>query len=210
MWNNPQITQNIIKNIGQHLYCSKNFNNVRAKPWRLLFWDYWDDFKQVNVGWKLATKSIKARLYEEISSVHTIYNRYVQKAIKHWFKAPPVKKTRRNQDEAELFQDRIVVSARESVTPLKLQKAGDSGDWVVEKSNKHLYQGNELVALDPFRTETNLYHLVHRDDTKNCPKKVTRCEYCKILFTNADIVLIKTKGKIDSSLVQKRGKKNVM
>ena len=133
-----------------------------------------------------------------------------KKPLNAGLKASPVKKTRRNQDEAELFQDRIVVSARESVTPLKLQKAGDSGDWVVEKSNKFLYEGNELVALDPFCTETNLYHLVHRDDTKNYPKKVTRCEYCKIIFTNADIVLIKTKGKIDSSLVQKCGKKNVM
>ena len=149
----------------------------------------------------------EARSYEKVSSVHTIYNRYVQKAIKRWFKAPPVKKARRNQDEAELFQDRIFVSARESVTPLKLQKAGGTGDWVVEKSSKPRYQEKELVALDTFRTETNLYHLVHRDDTKNCPKKVTRSEYCKILFTNADIVLIKTKGKI---LVQKRGKKNVM
>ena len=110
-------------------------------------------------------------------------------------KAPPVKKTRRNQDEAELFQDCIAVSARKSVTPLKLRKAGDTGDWIVEKSNKPRYQGNELVALDLFRTETNLYHLVHRDDTKNCPQKVTRFEYCKVLFTNANTVLIKAKGK---------------
>ena len=51
-------------------------------------------------------------------------------------KAPPVKKTRRNQDEAELFQDRTAVSVRESVTPLKLQKAGDTENWIVEKSNK--------------------------------------------------------------------------
>ena len=43
------------------------------------------------------------------------------------FKAPPVKKIR-NQDEAELFQNCIVVSAREIVTPLELQKAGDTGD----------------------------------------------------------------------------------
>ena len=104
-------------------------------------------------------------------------------------------KARRNQDEAELFQDRIAVSARESVIPLKLYKAGHTGDWVVEKSNKLRHQRNELVALDPFCTETNLYHLLHRDDTKNCPQKVTRCEYCKTLFINADIVLIKTKVK---------------
>ena len=58
------------------------------------------------------------------------------------------------------------------VTPLKLQKTGNTGDWVVEKPNKPRYQGNELVALDPFCTETSLYYLAHRDDTKNCPKKL--------------------------------------
>ena len=138
----------------------------------------------------------KARSYEESFSVHTTYNRYVQKAIKHWFKSNAVKKTRRNQDETKVFRDRIVVSARKSVTQLKQQKAGDTGDWVVEKSNKPRYQENELVALDPFRTEANLYHLVHHDDTKSCPPKFTRC---KILFTNAYIVLIKTKEKTQFS-----------
>ena len=88
--------------------------------------------------------------------------------------------------EVELFQDRIVVSARESVTPLKLQKAGDTGNWVIKKSKKPGYQGKKLVVLHPFHMETNLYHLVYRDDTKSCPQKVTRCEYCKILFTIAN------------------------
>ena len=50
-------------------------------------------------------------------------------------KAPQVE-TIRSQDEAELFQDPNVVPARESVTPLKLQNVGDTGDWVDEKSNK--------------------------------------------------------------------------
>ena len=36
---------------------------------------------------------------------------------------------------------------------------------------------------------------MHGDDIKNCLTKVTRCEYCKTLFTNSDIVFIKTKGK---------------
>ena len=110
-------------------------------------------------------------------------------------KASTVKEKTRKQDETELFENRIVVSARENVTLLKLKKAGGTGDCVVKKSNKPSYQGNELVALDPFPMETNLYHLGHRDDTKNCPKKVTRCKYCKIIFTNAYIVLIETKAK---------------
>ena len=147
--------------------------------------------------------------YEEISSVCTIYNRYAQIAIKRWFKSTTSKKTRRNQDEAELFHDCIVLSALESLTLLKLQKAGDTADWVVEDSNKPKYQGNELVALDPFCTETNLYHLIHRDNTKNCPQKCIRYKYWKILFTNADLYLSRQKGR-DSLLVQKRGKKNVM
>ena len=54
-----------------------------------------------------------------------------KKPLNAGLKAPLVKKTRRNQYEAELFQDRIAVSVRESVTPLKLQKAGDYGEWVV-------------------------------------------------------------------------------
>ena len=147
--------------------------------------------------------------YEEISSVCTIYNRYAQIAIKRWFKSTTSKKTRRNQDEAELFHDCIVLSALESLTLLKMQKAGDTADWVVEDSNKPKYQGNELVALDPFCTETNLYHLIHRDNTKNCPQKCIRYKYWKILFTNADLYLSRQKGR-DSLLVQKRGKKNVM
>ena len=58
-------------------------------------------------------------------------------------KAPPVKKTRRSQDDAELFQNRIVVCATKSVTPLKLEKVGDPEDWVVEKSNKSRYHSHK-------------------------------------------------------------------
>ena len=85
----------------------------------------------------------KARSYEEISSVHTTYNRYAQKAIKHSFKSTTVKKTRRNQDDAELFQNRIVVCATKSVTPLKLGtlktgllKSQTNLDTIVTRNNK--------------------------------------------------------------------------
>ena len=37
----------------------------------------------------------------------------------------------RKRKKKESFQDRIVVSARESITPLKLQKDEDTRDWVV-------------------------------------------------------------------------------
>ena len=60
-----------------------------------------------------------------------------------------MKMIRWNQDEAELFQDRNAV----------------------ENSKKPRHQGNELVALNTFCTETNFYHIVHYDDTKSCPQK---------------------------------------
>ena len=48
--------------------------------------------------------------------------------------------------------------------------------------------------LNPFRIETHLYHLVHREDTKNCPRQVARCEQCRFNFTNADTVFVCTNG----------------
>ena len=74
----------------------------------------------------------KARSYKEVSTIYIICN----------LKPSPVRKTRLNYHETELFQDHIAASARESVTLLKLQKAGDTGDWAVEKLNKPQYQGN--------------------------------------------------------------------
>ena len=71
----------------------------------------------------------KAR-YEEISTGHTITVH--KKPSNAGLKAPPVKKTRRNQDEVELFEDRIVVSARESVTPLKPLKLGTLGTGLLK------------------------------------------------------------------------------
>ena len=50
----------------------------------------------------------------KIFSIHTIYNRYIQKATKGWFKSTADKK---DQDQVELFQDRIAVSPGESITP---------------------------------------------------------------------------------------------
>ena len=35
---------------------------------RFLFRDYWDKFKQVNVGWKLATKSLKSKITPQQST----------------------------------------------------------------------------------------------------------------------------------------------
>ena len=40
---------------------------------RFLFWDYWDEFKQVNVGWKLATKSVKSKTTPQQSTYNLSY-----------------------------------------------------------------------------------------------------------------------------------------
>eukprot|EP00794_Sanderia_malayensis_P005835 gene5835-6532_t len=48
--------------------------------------------------------------------------------------------------------------------------------------------------LDPDRQQSGEYQLVHRDDTKSCPKSVSRCQQCRIAFQSSDVVLIKTTG----------------
>ena len=95
---------------------------------------------------------------------------------------------------AELFQDHFVVSARENVTSLKLQKCEDNGDWFVEKTNKPRYQGNGFVVLDPFAREL-ICIIQYIVMIKKAPKKDARREYCNLSFTNADIVFIKANGK---------------
>lgn len=48
--------------------------------------------------------------------------------------------------------------------------------------------------LDPDRQITGAYQLVHREDSKLCPKSVARCEQCRIAFQSSDVVLVKTTG----------------
>ena len=48
--------------------------------------------------------------------------------------------------------------------------------------------------LDPDRITGNQYDLVHRQDTKLCPKSVTRCEQCRIVFNQSDAVVVKSVG----------------
>lgn len=48
--------------------------------------------------------------------------------------------------------------------------------------------------LNPDRITGQHYDLVHRDDTKLCPKSVTRCEQCRVAFNTSDKVIIKSVG----------------
>jgi hypothetical protein len=48
--------------------------------------------------------------------------------------------------------------------------------------------------LNPDRITGKQYDLVHRDDTKLCPKGVQRCEQCRVNFNQADKVIVKSVG----------------
>lgn len=52
----------------------------------------------------------------------------------------------------------------------------------------------DLGLLDPERIRGKQYELVHRSDTKLCPKTVQRCEQCRVAFHQGDIALVKTVG----------------
>ena len=161
--------------------------------------NFTENLKSIFRGAKTESKIIWGNFFSSHHLSHTY-----KKPSKVGLKSPLVKKTR-NHDEAELFQDRIAASARESVTPLKLHKAGDTGDWVVEKSNKPQYQGNELIALDPFCTETNLYHLVHRHDKKIAPKELHNANTAKYHLLTLTFSL--SKGKRQFTCLKTRKEK---
>ena len=50
-------------------------------------------------------------------------------------------------------------------------------------------------AFNPDRTTIKRYELVHRDNTKNCPKKVQFRQSCPVPYTNTDVVLVKIFGQ---------------
>ena len=52
----------------------------------------------------------------------------------------------------------------------------------------------EIDVLNPDRITGKQFDLVHCTDNKLCRKTVQRCEQCRILFNQADTVLVKTVG----------------
>ena len=123
-------------------------------------------------------------------------------------KGNPNQKRRRGKVEPELFEDRLspynqavmpLEPPSKKVTPLKLCRADEQDVWQSitqpHSLDASLSDEFDLDPLNPFRIEETEYRLVHRDDPKNCPKKVTRCESCKIKFSSPDVVLVRTRGK---------------
>ena len=108
-------------------------------------------------------------------------------------KGNPDQKRRRGKVEPELFEDCLspynqavmpLEPPSNKVTPLKLCRADEQDVWQSitqpHPLDASLSDEFDLDPLNPFRKEETEYHLVDRDDPKNCPKKVTRCESCKI------------------------------
>ena len=93
-------------------------------------------------------------------------------------KSSKQKKSRRDDKEVEIFSDRV--------QPL----------YVATNSEG---EAEDLAFLDPYRTRTTKYMMVHRSDFKNCPKGVKRCQSCRIQFDNSDAVLIRSTGTRDET-----------
>lgn len=121
-------------------------------------------------------------------------------------KSNPNKKRRRDQNEPEVFCDRFETIQRVSqitaddcdnqpkkVTPIKIHKSA-GGTYVAAKAASKETEFQPLDPLDPTRVVTRPYYLVHRQDTKNCPRTVQRCQQCLTPFSNADQVVIRTTG----------------
>jgi len=61
-------------------------------------------------------------------------------------------------------------------------------------------------AFNPDRTTIKRYELVHRDKTKNCPKKVQFRQSCPVPYTNTDVVLVKIFRQRELFMKKKHGK----
>ena len=85
-----------------------------------------------------------------------------------------------------MFVDRI--ADKGTVTPIKLAKSKNvASDWEITNSNE---------TFDPLNTERSQnrsFALIERN-SKDCPKKVKRCEVCRFEFNCADKYVVKTTG----------------
>lgn len=120
-------------------------------------------------------------------------------------------KRRRDESEADLFVDRFSnMPAKKAtppsqppqnernrkITPIKLLRTGES-TYAAQRKPNEKNQPEPATAfdpLDPHRAEKTLYHLVHKDDKKNFPRQVSRCEQCRHPFSNADVVFVRSTG----------------
>ena len=93
-----------------------------------------------------------------------------------------------------------------SDTPILQASSSSQQINFMQTSNEGIVE--DLSFLNPYRQKVKKYVLIHRGDTKNCPKGVTRCEYCRVNFDSSDMVIVKTSGKRESTC-SKTGKDRI-
>ena len=66
-----------------------------------------------------------------------------------------------------------------------------------------------LAFLNPDREQTGQYQLIYRLDHKLCPKRVLRCQLCRVVFNDTDKFIIKTFGEREGRIDKSTGYPNV-
>ena len=64
------------------------------------------------------------------------------------------------------------------------------------------YSLTEGDILNPDRITGKWYDLEHKDNTKLCPKSVTRCEQCRLAFNTSYKLIIKSVGVCEKTKSQ--------
>ena len=144
------------------------------------------------VDWVRMSAERKAQHFQSfLSSSPTGFEKYT-KPVDAGSKKKPGEKRRARLPEPNTFvslDSSQPPQPNSAVTPLKIKKTTSS--WEVSSKGKSA----TVPALDVFnpnRTNSKLYLLVHKKDKSSFPGNVKRCEECKISFTAADVIAVKT------------------
>ena len=122
-------------------------------------------------------------------------------------KKKPGEKRRARLPEADMFKTMDAHLVSPPITPLKITKKNSTWEVKNAKNNKTTTQAT-IDVFNPHRTTCKLYQLVHKSDKSLFPASVKRCEECKISFTSADIIAIKTTAVREFTDAQGRRRKN--
>ena len=99
-------------------------------------------------------------------------------------------KRRARLPEPQLFDDRVALPPPPATKVVQREENESSEDRNLPDES----ESNIDMLFNPDRKIDTDYQLVHRSDTKSCPKSVKRCQVCNRSFSEADIVIIKTQG----------------
>ena len=112
------------------------------------------------------------------------YEKY-KKLADAGLKRQPGQKRRADMPEVDLFQDFTVSeTTTDFVKSIKLRKS--KMQWEVK------LRLPTVDIFNPMRFNTKMHMLVHRLDKSGFPVNVKQCEECKVSFSSADIIAVKT------------------